>query len=234
MDGGEPALGVKVCGPPTTGEAAALRGRWKDKQATPPPPGSQQDLEGRTHVPSMTIPVGAEVQITGLQSDVKLNGCWGTVVDHQGVLHVVHLFSEYGGTEELFSRRNLVLLEPPKKAAAPSNVDESKVMAVRVLGLQGRFVHMNGVYRRAGAKGTKFEQRLSDGSGQCILWQDQDDRRWKMNEEDSKRGWLPSHSQLCGQWIEDPDGGDGTAISGHPYPFICRATAAEHTHTAMC
>eukprot|EP00754_Rhynchopus_humris_P030042 Rhum_TRINITY_DN15252_c2_g1::Rhum_TRINITY_DN15252_c2_g1_i1::g.146266::m.146266 len=224
----------------------------------PPPPGSVADSIGRTVVPAGAddLAVGNEVEVWGLQGNGALNGATGVVVGlRPPAACFVHLAEgeAFGGREVSVEVRNLRRLEDvhaplsPSAAAAltrPAEVEgggrgakadaaqEAAVAAVRVRGLVGRFVGMNGLYRKAGIRGTKFEQRLSDGVGSCVLWRDGKDGRWKMNDADCvTAGWLPSSPSLLGAWVEDAAAHDGTAIAGMPYPVVTKASAAEHTHT---
>ena len=205
----------------------------------PAPAGSVRDSCGRTVVPSRALQEGAEVAVVGLQQK-ELNGGIGRVVGRSGAAYYVHFDGAYGGTERTFERSNLTKLEDARWQMSAEIADntpsaeESSIAAVRICGLQHPLKGMNGLYRRAGIKGTKFEQRLTDSDGVTpnILWKDSRDARWKIHNEDSTtRGWLASSPTLLGQWKEDPNAQDGTAVSGKPYPWITKASAAAHCHT---
>eukprot|EP01063_Lacrimia_lanifica_P010016 TRINITY_DN16816_c0_g1_i1.p2 TRINITY_DN16816_c0_g1~~TRINITY_DN16816_c0_g1_i1.p2 ORF type:complete len:215 (+),score=68.89 TRINITY_DN16816_c0_g1_i1:71-715(+) len=202
------------------------------------PPGYECDSLGRMVVPGRGIAAGVEVGISGVRTDAKLNGTWGTVVGRQGTAYFVHVAGAYGGQEVLIERNNLTVLEggecaPEREVAAPE-IAEGAVQAVRVRGLQPPLAQLNGLYRRAGISGTKFEQRLTDGCGEGALWRDKKDGRWKMSADGSTtRGWQPSHPELLGQWAEDPTAHDGSLVRGMPYPYITLASAAEHCHATI-
>ena len=205
---------------------------FPDKQHPAPPPNSEKDSLNRTVVENQLIEIGSEVSIRGLAETENLNGECGTVTGREGTAYFIHIFSESGGREEMIERHNLELLETTTKRREPNikEVYEGTVSAVRVLGIQKPHISMNGLYRRTGISGHKFEQRLTDGSGNHILWKDTRDNRWKIAEGTTSAGWQPSYNKLLGQWLEDPKAEDGTSISGKPYPFICVASAAEHCY----
>ncbi|KAJ9445872.1 hypothetical protein DIPPA_11300 [Diplonema papillatum] len=221
---------------PAEASPAVSPGAKQRKAGPPPPPESLQDAAGRTVVPSREIGIGNEVEIVDLL-DEKLNGRFGIVSGRQGTGYFISLWDDLGGTEVLVERNNLEVLEPPTEAVVQRKqtpfIDENAVQAVRVFGMVGECAKMNGLYRKAGIKGSKFEQRLADGVGSCVLWRDTSDKRWKLHPEDStSRGWQASSPFLLGQWSEDPEATDGSLITGRPYPFVCKASAAEHCHTS--
>eukprot|EP01064_Diplonema_japonicum_P033662 TRINITY_DN6705_c0_g1_i1.p1 TRINITY_DN6705_c0_g1~~TRINITY_DN6705_c0_g1_i1.p1 ORF type:complete len:1405 (+),score=349.38 TRINITY_DN6705_c0_g1_i1:59-4273(+) len=119
-------------------------------------------------------------------------------------------------------------ITPVKKSAnkrelAPASDMKNAPSVVQVSGLTETFRHpLNGQYAQCTTTVYQHKQHP------CILYFK--DGRWRLNDDDQTDGWLYSHPEITGQWINDLSAHDFSGVAGMAYPLVTAAKDLNYEH----